>query len=67
MQAARCCNSLGPAHKSAGLRMTRRKLLRPDRHLATVDRNVPRTSVEDQLFIADQTSAAEVNALQATA
>jgi 3-isopropylmalate/(R)-2-methylmalate dehydratase large subunit len=47
--------------------MTGSKRLRPDRHLATVDRNVPRTSVEDRLFIADQISAAEVNALQATA
>jgi len=47
-----------------GLRMTGRKLRRPDRHLATVDHNVPTTSAQDRLFIADQISAAQVNALR---
>ena len=47
-----------------GLRMTGRKLRRPDRHLATVDHNVPTTSAQDRLFIADQISAAKVNALR---
>jgi 3-isopropylmalate/(R)-2-methylmalate dehydratase large subunit len=47
-----------------GLRMTGRKLRRPDRHLATVDHNVPTTSAQDRLVIADQVSAAQVNALR---
>jgi 3-isopropylmalate/(R)-2-methylmalate dehydratase large subunit len=47
-----------------GLRLTGRKLHRPDRHLATVDHNVPTTSVHDRLVIADQISAAQVNALR---
>ncbi|WP_263419406.1 3-isopropylmalate dehydratase large subunit [Terriglobus albidus] len=47
-----------------GLRMTGRKLRRPDRHIATVDHNVPTTSAEDRLHIIDQTSAAQVNALR---
>ena len=49
-----------------GLRMTGRKLRRPDRHLATVDHNVPTTSAQDRLFIADQISAAQVEWLQGT-
>src|SRR6201987_3244009 len=47
-----------------GLRMTGRRLRRPDRHLATVDHNVPTTSVQDRLVIADPISAAQVNALR---
>src|ERR1700746_1224135 len=47
-----------------GLRMTGRRLRRPDRHLATVDHNVPTTSAQDRLVIADPISAAQVNALR---
>lgn len=47
-----------------GLRMSGRRLRRPDRHIATVDHNVPTTSAADRLVIADQTSAAQVNALR---
>src|ERR1700749_3506506 len=47
-----------------GLRLAGRKLRRPDRHLATVDHNVPTTSAHDRLVIADQVSAAQVNALR---
>jgi 3-isopropylmalate/(R)-2-methylmalate dehydratase large subunit len=47
-----------------GLRLAGRKLRRPDRHIATVDHNVPTTSVQDRLVIADQISNAQVNALR---
>jgi 3-isopropylmalate/(R)-2-methylmalate dehydratase large subunit len=47
-----------------GLRLAGRKLRRPDRHIATVDHNVPTTSAQDRLIIADQISAAQVNALR---
>jgi 3-isopropylmalate/(R)-2-methylmalate dehydratase large subunit len=47
-----------------GLRLTGRKLRRPDRHIATVDHNVPTTSVQDRLVIADQIASAQVNALR---
>ena len=47
-----------------GLRMTGRPLRRPDRHIATVDHNVPTTSAAERLFIADNISAAQVNALR---
>ncbi len=47
-----------------GLRLAGRALRRPDRHLATVDHNVPTTSVQDRLVITDQISAAQVNALR---
>lgn len=47
-----------------GLRLAGRKLRRPDRHLATVDHNVPTTSAQHRLLIADQISAAQVNALR---
>ena len=47
-----------------GLRLAGRKLRRPDRHIATVDHNVPTTSVQDRLVIADQISARQVNALR---
>jgi 3-isopropylmalate/(R)-2-methylmalate dehydratase large subunit len=47
-----------------GLRLAGRKLRRPERHIATVDHNVPTTSVQDRLHIVDQTAAAQVNALR---
>ena len=47
-----------------GLRLAGRTLRRPDRHIATVDHNVPTTSAQDRLVIADQISAAQVNALR---
>ena len=47
-----------------GLRMAGRKVRRPDRHIATVDHNVPTTSAYDRLHIVDQTSANQVNALR---
>ena len=47
-----------------GLRLAGRKLRRPERHIATVDHNVPTTSVHDRLVIADQIAATQVNALR---
>jgi 3-isopropylmalate/(R)-2-methylmalate dehydratase large subunit len=47
-----------------GLRLTGRPLRNPDRHIATVDHNVPTTSVADRLVIADQVASAQVNALR---
>src|SRR5580692_1043839 len=47
-----------------GLRLAGRKIRRPDRHIATVDHNVPTTSAQDRLHIVDQVSAAQVNALR---
>jgi 3-isopropylmalate/(R)-2-methylmalate dehydratase large subunit len=47
-----------------GLRLAGRKVRRPDRTLATVDHNVPTTSVQDRLVITDQISNAQVNALR---
>ena len=47
-----------------GLRLAGRKLRRPDRHIATVDHNVPTTSASDRLHLVDQISAAQVNALR---
>jgi len=47
-----------------GLRLTGRPLRNPDRHVATVDHNVPTTSVHDRLVIADQIASAQVNALR---
>jgi 3-isopropylmalate/(R)-2-methylmalate dehydratase large subunit len=47
-----------------GLRMTHRKLRRPDRTIATVDHNVPTSSIEDRLHIVDQISARQVEALR---
>jgi len=47
-----------------GLRLAGRKLRRPERHIATVDHNVPTTSAQDRLVIVDQVSAAQVNALR---
>ena len=42
-----------------GLRMTGRKLRRPDRHLATVDHNVPTTSAQDRLAELSPSTPAE--------
>jgi 3-isopropylmalate/(R)-2-methylmalate dehydratase large subunit len=47
-----------------GLRLAGRKLRRPDRTFATVDHNVPTTSVADRLNIVDQTSSRQVAALR---
>ena len=47
-----------------GLRLTGRPLRRPDRHIATVDHNVPTSSVADRLHIVDQISARQVEALR---
>ncbi len=47
-----------------GLRLAQRPLRRPDRHIATVDHNVPTTSVQDRLVIADQIASAQINALR---
>ena len=47
-----------------GLRMAGRKLRRPDRTVATVDHNVPTSSVADRLHIVDQVAARQVNALR---
>jgi 3-isopropylmalate/(R)-2-methylmalate dehydratase large subunit len=47
-----------------GLRLANRPLRNPARHIATVDHNVPTTSVADRLVIADQVASAQVNALR---
>jgi 3-isopropylmalate/(R)-2-methylmalate dehydratase large subunit len=47
-----------------GLRLAGRKLRRPDRHIATVDHNVPTTSVYDRLHIVDQIANTQVAALR---
>ncbi len=47
-----------------GLRLANRPIRRPDRHLATVDHNVPTTSVADRLHIVDQISNRQVEALR---
>jgi 3-isopropylmalate/(R)-2-methylmalate dehydratase large subunit len=47
-----------------GLRLAGRKLRRPDRHIATVDHNVPTTSVQDRLHIVDQIADAQIKALR---
>jgi 3-isopropylmalate/(R)-2-methylmalate dehydratase large subunit len=47
-----------------GLRLGNRKLRNPARHIATVDHNVPTTSVADRLVIADQIADAQVKALR---
>ena len=47
-----------------GLRMAGRKLRRPDRTVATVDHNVPTSSVQDRLHIVDQIAAKQVDALR---
>jgi 3-isopropylmalate/(R)-2-methylmalate dehydratase large subunit len=47
-----------------GLRLANRPLRHPERHLATVDHNVPTSSVEARLVITDQIASAQVNALR---
>jgi len=47
-----------------GLRLSGRKLRRPDRHVATVDHNVPTTSVQDRLVILDEIANKQVTALR---
>ncbi len=47
-----------------GLRMAGRKLRRPDRTIATVDHNVPTSSVQDRLHILDPVSARQIDALR---
>jgi 3-isopropylmalate/(R)-2-methylmalate dehydratase large subunit len=47
-----------------GLRLAGRKLRRPDRHVATVDHNVPTTSVQDRLVILDKIADAQIKALR---
>ncbi|WP_213806230.1 3-isopropylmalate dehydratase large subunit [Granulicella sp. dw_53] len=47
-----------------GLRMANRKLRRPDRTVATVDHNVPTSSVEDRLHIIDQIASKQIEALR---
>jgi 3-isopropylmalate/(R)-2-methylmalate dehydratase large subunit len=47
-----------------GLRMTDRKLRRPDRTVATVDHNVPTSSIEDRLHIVDQIAHKQIEALR---
>ena len=47
-----------------GLRMTGRTLRRPDRTVATVDHNVPTSSVEDRLHIVDQIASKQIEALR---
>jgi len=47
-----------------GLRMTHRKLRRPDRTVATVDHNVPTSSIEDRLHIVDQIAHKQIDALR---
>jgi 3-isopropylmalate/(R)-2-methylmalate dehydratase large subunit len=47
-----------------GLRMAGRKLRRPDRTIATVDHNVPTSSIEDRLHIIDQIASKQIEALR---
>ncbi len=47
-----------------GLRLANRKVRRPDRTVATVDHNVPTSSVQDRLLIADQIASKQVDALR---
>ncbi len=47
-----------------GLRLANRPVRRPDRTVATVDHNVPTTSVQDRLLIADQIASKQVDALR---
>ena len=47
-----------------GLRMAGRKLRRPDRTVATVDHNVPTSSVQDRLHIVDQIASKQIQALR---
>ena len=47
-----------------GLRVAGRKLRRPDRTVATVDHNVPTSSIADRLHIIDQIASKQVEALR---
>jgi 3-isopropylmalate/(R)-2-methylmalate dehydratase large subunit len=47
-----------------GLRLAGRKLRRPDRTVATVDHNVPTSSVQDRLHIIDQIASRQIEALR---
>ncbi len=47
-----------------GLRLAGRSVRRPDRTVATVDHNVPTTSVQERLLIADQIASRQVDALR---
>ncbi len=47
-----------------GLRLSGRPLRHPERHVATVDHNVPTTAIADRLVITDQIANAQVSALR---
>ncbi len=47
-----------------GLRMAGRKLRRPDRTVATIDHNVPTSSVQDRLHILDPIAGKQIEALR---
>jgi 3-isopropylmalate/(R)-2-methylmalate dehydratase large subunit len=47
-----------------GLRMAGRTLRRPDRTVATVDHNVPTSSIADRLHIVDQIASRQIDALR---
>ena len=47
-----------------GLRLAGRRLRRPDRTVATVDHNVPTSSIEDRLHIVDQIASKQIEALR---
>src|ERR1700712_1093629 len=47
-----------------GLRPAGRNLRRPDRPVATVDHNVPTSSIEDRLHIVDQIASKQIDALR---
>ncbi len=47
-----------------GLRLAGREVRRPDRTVATVDHNVPTSSIQDRLLIADQIASKQVDALR---
>jgi 3-isopropylmalate/(R)-2-methylmalate dehydratase large subunit len=47
-----------------GLRLADRKVRRPDRTVATVDHNVPTSSIQDRLHIVDQIASKQIQALR---
>ncbi len=47
-----------------GLRLNNRKVRRPDRTVATVDHNVPTSSIADRLHIVDQIASRQIEALR---
>jgi 3-isopropylmalate/(R)-2-methylmalate dehydratase large subunit len=47
-----------------GLRLAGRPLRHPERHIATVDHNVPTTSIHDRIVITDQIADAQIKALR---